>query len=102
MFAALGALAVHRWPAATRRARLGLAGAPVVAALVLLALLGTGDAHTDVSAHALGFAAGALLAVPLRRFAPSPGAPQRRAAWLALLIVIGAWGAAFAAPFVAR
>ena len=102
VFAALGALAVHRWPAATRRARLGLAGAPVVAALVLLALLGTGDAHTDVSAHALGFAAGALLAVPLRRFAPSPGAPQRRAAWLALLIVIGAWGAAFAAPFVAR
>ena len=102
VFAALGALAVHRWPAATRRARLGLAGAPIVAALVLLALLGTGDAHTDISAHALGFAAGALLAVPLRRFAPAPGGPQRRAAGIALLLVIAAWGAAFAAELIIR
>ena len=102
VFAALGALAVHRWPAATRRARLGLAGAPIVAALVLLALLGTGDAHTDISAHALGFAAGALLSVPLRRFAPAPGGPQHRAAGIALLIVIAAWGAAFAAELIAR
>ncbi len=102
VFAALGALAVHRWPAATRRARLGLAGAPIVAALVLLALLGTGDAHTDISAHALGFAAGALLAVPLRRYAPSPGRPQRRAARLALLILVAAWGAALAAQVIGR
>ena len=68
---------------------------------MLLALLGTGDEHTDVSAHALGFAAGAFLAVPLRRHAPSPGALQRRAAWLALTVIVGAWVAAFAAPLLA-
>jgi len=97
VFAALGALAVHRWPAATRRARVGLRGGSIVAALVLLALLGTGDQHTDIAAHALGFASGALLALPLRRWPPPPGRPQHLAAGLALLIIAASWGAALAA-----
>jgi rhomboid protease GluP len=95
VFAALGALAVHRWPAATRRARAGFAGASVVAALVLLALLGTGDAHTDVTAHALGFGFGALLALPLRRWpAPRAPGPQRLAGAGAVLALLAAWIAA--------
>lgn len=95
VFAALGTLAVYRWPAATRRARAGFAGASIVAALVLLALLGTGDAHTDVAAHALGFGFGALLALPLRR-RPAPRAvlPQRLAGAGAVLLLLSAWIAA--------
>ncbi len=92
VFAALGALAVVRWPAATRRARAGFAGASVVAAVVLLALLGTGDAHTDIAAHALGFGFGALFALPLRRWpAPRARGPQRLAAASALLAIAAAW-----------
>ncbi|HUO81177.1 MAG TPA: rhomboid family intramembrane serine protease [Steroidobacteraceae bacterium] len=96
VFAALGALAVHRWPAATRRTRVGFAGASVVAALVLLALLGTGDAHTDVAAHALGFGFGAAFALPLRRW-PPPFArrPQRLAAALALAVPAAGWALAY-------
>jgi membrane associated rhomboid family serine protease len=94
VFAALGTLAVHRWPAATRRARAGLRGGSIVAALVLLALLGTGDAHTDVAAHALGFTAGVLLALPLRRFAPRAGRLQRVAGAVALLVVAAGWAVA--------
>ena len=97
VFAALGALAVHRWPAATRRARLGLTGAPIVAALVLLALLGTGDVHTDITAHALGFAAGALFAVPLRRYAPPAGRLQALTGTLAVGIVVAGWAIALIA-----
>jgi len=96
VFAALGALAVVRWPAATRRARAGFAGASVVAALVLLALLGTGDAHTDVAAHALGFGFGAAFALPLRRWpAPHARIPQRFAAGTALGVLAAAWAAAY-------
>jgi membrane associated rhomboid family serine protease len=97
VFAALGVLAVHRWPAATRLARAGLSGGSVVAALVLLALLGTGDAHTDILAHALGFACGALLALPLRRLAVPRGRTQRLSALLALLAPALAWLVALAA-----
>jgi rhomboid protease GluP len=96
VFAALGALAVVRWPAATRRARAGFAGASVVAALVLLALLGTGDVHTDIAAHALGFGFGALLALPLRRWpAPYARGPQRLAAGGAVLVIVAAWIAGY-------
>ena len=96
VFAALGALAVHRWPAATRRARAGLRGGSVVAALVLLALLGTGDAQTDVVAHAFGFGFGALLALPLRRRPAPRGARRQLVAGLAAVaLVAGAWAAAY-------
>jgi membrane associated rhomboid family serine protease len=101
VFAALGALAVYRWPASTRRARLGRAGAPVVAALVLLAFLGTGDVHTDILAHALGFAAGLGLALPLRRWPMAQGPRQWLAGAAALLLVVGAWTAALVARHAA-
>ena len=98
VFAALGTLGVYRWPAATVRARLAWPGASLVAALVLLALLGTGDEHTDIAAHAFGFAFGALLAAPLRRRPPhQPLRPQRLAGLAVVLLVAGAWIAALAA-----
>ena len=61
---------------------------------MLLALLGTGDARTDIEAHALGFAFGVLLGLPLRR-APIPSASVQRVAGVAaaLLLVI-AWATA--------
>jgi rhomboid protease GluP len=97
VFAALGALGAYRWPAATRRGRLAWPGASLIAALVLLSLLGTGDEHTDIAAHALGFGFGALLALPMRRW---PVGRSRRLQWLAalaaLLIVTLAWLAALA------
>jgi rhomboid protease GluP len=97
VFAALGALAVHRWPASTRLARAGLRGGSIVAALVLLALLGTGDANTDIAAHALGFASGALLAVPLRRFPPRRGRVQWVLGAAAVLLIAAAWAVALGA-----
>jgi membrane associated rhomboid family serine protease len=96
VFAALGALAVHRWPASTRLARAGLRGGSVVAACVLLAFLGTGDQHTDVAAHALGFLAGSLLALPLRRWPPAAGPLQRLCAGLAVALLALGWAAALA------
>lgn len=103
VFAALGAAAGHRWPEARTRVRPWLRGANVVAALVLLSLLGTGDERTDVLAHALGFAFGLLLALVFRdRLAATPGqSPARRhaqhvAGALALALVASAWVAALA------
>jgi rhomboid protease GluP len=99
VFAALGAVAVFRWPAAARRTRLAWRGASLVAALVLLALLGTGDAHTDIAAHALGFAAGLVLALPLRRWPPSHARrAQRFAGLVAVLLCAAAWLAALLIP----
>src|SRR5690606_22321097 len=63
VFAALGLVGAYVW-AASRRGFLprpsGWArrSAPVVAALVLLAYIGTGDENTDVVAHLTGFMAG--------------------------------------------
>lgn len=103
VFAALGAAAGHRWPEARSRARPWLRGANVVAALVLLSLLGTGDERTDVLAHGLGFAFGLALALLLRdRLAAAPGqSPTRRhaqqvAGALALALVAIAWVVALA------
>jgi rhomboid protease GluP len=95
VFAALGAVAVFGWPAAARRTRLAWRGASLVAALVLLALLGTGDAHTDIAAHALGFAAGLTLALPLRRWPAAHGRyAQGLAGLAAALLCASAWLAA--------
>jgi membrane associated rhomboid family serine protease len=96
VFAALGALAVHRWPARAERARPILAGGPVIAALVLLALLGTGDERTDIAAHALGIAFGAALALPLRRWAPPRRTlPQALAGAGAVALLVAGWAAAY-------
>lgn len=95
VFAALGALCVYRWPATGRAGRHGVRVASVVAALVLLALLGTGDAHTDVAAHALGFACGAALGWlhGRRRWSARE---QWLAAGCALAAPLLAWAVAFA------
>ena len=82
------------WPTRTARGRWTLRGATLIGALVLLALLGTGDAKTDIEAHALGFAFGALMGLPLRR-APVPGAHAQRLAGLAAAVTLAvAWTAA--------
>ena len=67
VFAALGLVTARGRPGTEGRglAR-GIYGAMVAGAL-LLALLGTGDAHTDVMGHALGFVFGLLAGLPLRR-----------------------------------
>jgi membrane associated rhomboid family serine protease len=95
VFAALGALGVYHWPATARRARLAWPGGSLVAALVLLALLGTGDERTDIVAHAFGFGFGALLALPLSRWLPELLSAAERLTGLAtLLLVACAWLAA--------
>ena len=94
VFAALGILGSVHWPTRTVRGRWYLRGSSFVGALVLLALLGTGDARTDIEAHALGFGFGLLAGLPLRR----AGIPSRRvqqlcgSATVAVLAV--AWTAA--------
>lgn len=98
VFAALGMLCVFRWPDVRRRARVGIRSASVIAAVVLLALLGTGDARTDVAAHALGFVCGMSLGIVAQRFLP----PDRTVRWqpgiVAIALVAFAWLTALAVP----
>jgi len=59
VFAALGLLVGFAWRhGLTLRDRFKYAYAPVFGGVALLALLGAGDQHVDVLAHALGFVAG--------------------------------------------
>jgi membrane associated rhomboid family serine protease len=59
VFAALGLLVGFAWRhGLTLRDQFKYAYAPVFGGVALLALLGAGDAHVDVLAHALGFVAG--------------------------------------------
>jgi membrane associated rhomboid family serine protease len=94
VFAALGILGTVHWPTRTARGRWTLRGATLIGALVLLALLGTGDARTDIEAHALGFAFGALLGLPLRRAPVAGPRVQRLAGLVAALTLAAAWTAA--------
>lgn len=94
VFAALGMLCVFPWPDRRRGARAGIRGASVVAALVLLALLGTGDERTDVAAHALGFVAGMGAGTALPRLRGWHGLRDRTAAAAVGLTILLAWAAA--------
>jgi membrane associated rhomboid family serine protease len=59
VFAALGLLAGMAWrQRLTLRERLWYRGAPLIAGICLLTLLGAGSAHVDVLGHALGFTFG--------------------------------------------
>ncbi len=91
VFAALGLVAAR---APTRGLRPGVAhgvqGA-IIAAALLLALVGTGDAQTDVNGHALGFAAGLAVGLGLRPVGYFPPPAQRVSGLLAVLAVAGAW-----------
>jgi membrane associated rhomboid family serine protease len=70
--------------------------AGVVGAVVLLAFLGTGDAHTDILGHAAGFLAGLLAGVALARLGLPGGALAQRAYGTATLAALAlAWGLAF-------
>jgi membrane associated rhomboid family serine protease len=67
VFAALGLVTARgRGAEHGRGLARGLYGA-LAAGLMLLALLGTGDAHTDVLGHALGFVFGLAAGLTLRR-----------------------------------
>jgi rhomboid protease GluP len=101
VFATLGMVAAYAW-----RQRTGISlrwahrVAPLVAAVALLALTGTGGERTDVVAHLTGFGSGALLG--LLHASPRPRrllarVQQRWAAIIALVVICGAWGWAFAA-----
>ena len=91
VFAALGMLCVFRWPDRRRGARAGIRGASVVAAVVLLALLGTGDERTDVAAHALGFVAGMVAGAGLPRIRAWRELGDRAAAVVVLAALALAW-----------
>jgi membrane associated rhomboid family serine protease len=98
VFAALGLLCVFRWPDVRRRARLGIRSASVIAAVVLLALLGTGDEHTDIVAHALGFVCGMALGILEQQFMPLGRTLRWRPGLVAAAIVMLAWLAALVVP----
>jgi membrane associated rhomboid family serine protease len=76
VFAALGILAVRAW-----RQRSPMRGlrrlAPLAGGVLLLVWLGMSGERTDIAAHVLGFAAGALLALPLS-WLPLPLLQSRR------------------------
>ena len=68
--------------------------AALIAGVLLLALLGTGDAHTDILGHALGFATGLMFGLPLR---DAPFVSQwKDRLWgaVAILACTGAWALA--------
>jgi rhomboid protease GluP len=95
VFAALGLLVGFAWRhGLTLRDRFKYAYGPVFGGVALLALLGAGDEHVDVLAHALGFIAGGVtgwlysrLGVPTTR-----GRGMQRAAGAAARARVGrAW-----------
>jgi membrane associated rhomboid family serine protease len=99
VFAALGLLAASAWK---QQARVwgGLRRwRPLVAAVMLLALLGVGGDRIDVGGHVAGFAAGLLGGVLLYLARPSlPQGPtaQRAFGAAAIAVFAGAWGLAIA------
>jgi rhomboid protease GluP len=97
VFAALGILASRgRAALGTGRGR-AYRAAGLVAALVLLAFLGTGDAHTDILAHALGFATGLGLGAILGRWPPPAGRRAQQVYGISTLAgFIAAWATALA------
>ncbi len=94
VFAALGLLAPVRWPARGRLAPWMARAATFGGAIALLGLLGAGDVHVDVTAHALGFLAGVSAGWLLRGASIAGPALQRLCALLAGLLLLVAWSAA--------
>ena len=99
-FAALGILSVHQallhyrtsrnWRTVARRGWI-----PLAAGLALLGMMGTGP-RSDLAAHAFGFGAGALLALPLAMFGPPrlSGRGQWALVFAGLLVLLAGWLAA--------
>src|SRR5262249_50176846 len=94
VFSTLGLVAAYSW-----RRRSGRAAswpyrwAPLIAAVALLALLGTGGEHTDVLAHLTGFFAGTVLGVAFGSRSAQSGRPlaQALAGASTLAVIVGAW-----------
>lgn len=81
------------WKALTRMQR----AAPLVAGVALLAFTGAGGERTDLLAHLLGFAVGALSGLALARLPlPVPGdnRSQRWAAAIAVAVLFASWAVA--------
>ena len=96
IFAALGLVAA-RAPIGRSGRRLGHGvHAAVIAAALLLAFIGTGDDHTDIVGHALGFGAGLAAGLTLRGVAGFPAAAQRIAGISVAFVVAGSWALALA------
>ena len=100
VFGALGILAGFA-VASMKRSRWGLSrrfrAIPLLGALALLALLGTGDVRTDVVAHICGFSAGLLLGgvgTGLNRMLPKVPLVQTAFFVASLLLLAAAWIAA--------
>jgi rhomboid protease GluP len=95
VFATLGLLGAYSWRRrSTRSARWPYRWAPLIAAIALLALIGTGGEHTDVLAHLTGFFAGTVLGVVYGSLSvPRSGRalPQLLAGAATLAALVGAW-----------
>lgn len=94
VFAALGLVTARgRTAAHGRGLQRGVYGA-LVAGSLLLAFLGTGDANTDVLAHALGFTNGVLAGLALRRARLDDRALDRLAGAMSVAALSGSWALA--------
>ena len=93
VFATLGLLAAYSWRRRSgRSAAWPYRWAPLMAAVALFALLGTGGEHTDVLGHITGLLAGTLFgAVYGSLTIPSSGRAQLLAGVSALGMIVGAW-----------
>jgi membrane associated rhomboid family serine protease len=95
VFATLGLVAAYSWRLQlSKRMQWAHRWAPLISGVMLLALLGSGDEHTDVLAHLTGFICGVLLGASYARIPPkifSSLALQVGAAFTATAVVIGAW-----------
>jgi membrane associated rhomboid family serine protease len=104
VFATLGLVAAYSWRMQlSKRMQWAHRWAPLISGIMLLALLGAGDEHTDVLAHLTGFFCGALLGASYARIPPkifSNVALQVSATFIATAVVIGAWAWARAATNV--
>lgn len=101
VFAALGLLCGYSWRMRrSRRVSWALRWGPVVAGVILLAWLGTGDETTDIVAHLTGFLAGMAVgaALPGLGLVPrtGPGAQGLLGAVSAATVLV-AWSLALAA-----
>jgi len=88
-------LAAYSWRRRSgRSARWPYRWAPLIAAVALLALIGTGGEHTDVLAHLTGFFAGTVFGVVYgSRAVPGSGRAltQLLAGASTLAVIVGAW-----------
>lgn len=100
VFGALGLLAGFGMLTFRSRGQEGgnwLRTGPLIGAVVLLALLGTGDERTDIVAHLFGFLAGLFLGAVVARFSwlQPKGVAAKRILFSVSLVLVGtAWVAA--------